>query len=74
MSRPRTKPAQLDLFGPTGRPCSLPTPQWRNLPRPTRRKLTELMSRLLMEHHPNRGSTREKEARNLRRSQERDDV
>jgi len=50
MRQSHTKSAQLDLFGPQGSSGSVPTPQWQNLPRQTRRKVTCVLARLLMEH------------------------
>ena len=74
MRRSQTKPDQLDLFGPTGRTCPWQTPQWQNLPQPARRKITELMARLLMEYGTSQGPGPEEETRNLHQSGESDDV
>lgn len=65
MRRFRTKPDQLDLFGPMGRTCPLQTPQWQNLPQSTRHKVKGLMARLLMEHDPNHEPASQEAARNL---------
>jgi hypothetical protein len=50
MRPPRSKPAQLDLFGPPngGRPPDVP--RWRSLPERTRRRATILMARMLLAH------------------------
>ena len=45
-----TKPAQLELFALSDQARAAATPQWRDLPAPTRRTITGLMARLLMEH------------------------
>ncbi len=50
MRQTRTKPDQLDLFGPLQRTRPLQTPQWHSLPDPTRHRITRLMIRLLMAH------------------------
>jgi hypothetical protein len=42
---------QLDLFGPPGTTnCDRPVPAWRMLPEETRRAVTGLMARLILEH------------------------
>ncbi len=46
----RRKSDQLELFGLPNRANTVPTPQWRSLPTHTRQQITELMTRLLMEH------------------------
>jgi hypothetical protein len=74
MRRSQTKPDQLDLFGSTGRPCSLQTPRWQTLPRPARRKITELMARLLMEHGANQAFGTREETGDINQSVESDDV
>ena len=68
MRRSQTKPDQLDLFGPVGRTCPLQTPQWQNLPRSARHKITDLMARLLIEHGTNHEAEPDAEARNLFRN------
>jgi hypothetical protein len=74
MRRSQTKPDQLDLFGPTRRPCPLQTPRWQTLPLPARRKITELMTRLLMEHGANHASGTREETGDISQSVESDDV
>ena len=51
MRQSHTKSAQLDLFGPPGSGSSVTTPQWQNLPNRTRRRVTSLVARLLIEHY-----------------------
>lgn len=49
---PRSKPTtyQFDLFStPTGTEM-MPTPQWQALPAETRRSVTTLMVRLILDH------------------------
>jgi hypothetical protein len=44
---------QLELFGlPAPRRVDQPVPAWRVLPEETRRAVTELMARLLLDHTP----------------------
>lgn len=50
MRRSHTKSAQLDLFAQPGGGSSLTTPQWQTLPHQTRRRVTRLVARLLIEH------------------------
>ena len=48
--RIRTRDRQPDLFAPTPRPARGITPSWSSLPQQTRRTLTGLVTRLLVEH------------------------
>ena len=45
-----SKPAQFELFEPSGMSKIKAMPDWRNLPFQTREVLTGLMARLLMGH------------------------
>jgi hypothetical protein len=48
---PQRQAQQLDLFGlPRAAGCGRPTPEWRMLPEATRRAVTGLMTRLILEH------------------------
>ena len=48
---PQGQVQQLDLFAPlhTAR-CDRPTPEWGMLPEETRQAVTDLMTRLILEH------------------------
>ncbi len=41
---------QFDLFAPPSAESAIEAPAWRTLPEVTRRSLTKLMSRLILEH------------------------
>ena len=44
------KPAQFELFALSDKANAVTTPEWQDLPAWTRRKITGLMARLLVEH------------------------
>ena len=48
--RTRTPDRQLDLLDPRLSSAPGATPGWNSLPAPTRRRLTELVARLLADH------------------------
>jgi|GEM_PF-1747666 len=60
MRRTQRNPTQLDLFGPPGATDPLRTPQWDNLPRQMRHKITGLMARLFVEYGQERSREAEK--------------
>ncbi len=50
MPQHHIKPAQFELFALSDRSNTVTTPKWQDLPARTRRKITGLMARLLVEH------------------------
>lgn len=50
MPHHHTKPVQFDLFALSDNAKAMTTPDWQALPVRTRRKITGLMARLLVEH------------------------
>lgn len=55
----RRKSDQLELFGLADKANAVQTPQWRNLPTPTRQQITGLMTQLLMDHRQEHQTTEE---------------
>jgi hypothetical protein len=49
-TRPPCHPDQIELFAPTHAGSRTAMPAWRSLPDETRRTLTDLMARLILEH------------------------
>lgn len=46
----RSKPSQFELFAPLDTEGSAEMPEWKTLPEETRRALTSLIVRLLLDH------------------------
>jgi hypothetical protein len=46
----RTEAQQIDLFAPTTRAAAPGMPAWSSLPAEARRALTDLMTRLILDH------------------------
>ena len=57
-----TKAAQFELFGLSDDANKVTTPAWQSLPAQTRRKITGLMARLLVEHGQRRATDHLREA------------
>jgi len=60
---PRSKPHQLELFAPPIVRGTTPVPDWQTLPAATRRALTTLLARLILDHRDGDGRADEKEVR-----------